>query len=143
MTGNARMVGEEISLYCNKKNINNKVFEMDEINASFLSNNTHPIIICSSTYGQGEVPDNAISFYKELKKAEPDLSHIKYALFGLGDSTYKDTFAFGGKKLDKLFLSLKAKPIGTSYFHDASESTLPEDEGLKWFKENIINKLFI
>ena len=81
--------------------------------------------------------------YKELKKAEPDLSHIKYALFCLGDSSYKDTFAFGGKKLDKLFLSLKAKPIGTSYFHDASESTLPEDEGLKWFKENKINKLFI
>ena len=44
-------------------------------------------------------------------KSSPDLSHINYLLFGLGDMTYKDTFAQGVGKFDDLFFSLNAKRI--------------------------------
>ena len=62
-----------------------------------LIDSTHPVLICSSTYGQGDVPDNAQDFYKKLE-GYLQISHIKYAVFGLGDMTYRDTFAYGGKK---------------------------------------------
>jgi MioC protein len=45
-------------------------------------------LIVTSTYGQGDVPDNAKSFYEDLKAKRPDLSRVRYGVFGLGDRTY-------------------------------------------------------
>ena len=55
--------------------------------------------------------------------------------------TYKDTFAYGGKKFDHLFLELKANRIGEPFYHDASDGSLPEEEAVNWFKEKIFNFL--
>ena len=139
MTGTALMVAEDIGDFCKANKINISINEMEEFNLNELSTLKNPILVCSSTYGQGDVPDNAQNFYNDLINTSPNLSHINYALFGLGDSTYKDTFAFGGKKFDKLLLSLNAKRIGNAFYHDASEGTLPEEVGVKWFQKNIFS----
>ena len=142
MTGNASLVADDISDFCTEKNLNNQVLEMDNLDiAIFNQYKKSSFLICSSTYGQGDVPDNAKSFYDKLDNASLNLSSIRYALFGLGDMTYKDTFAFGGKKFDKLMNTLNAERIACPYYHDASSGTLPEEEALEWFKENIINNL--
>ena len=99
------------------------------------------ILIVSSTYGQGDVPDGSKNFYNNLKSSNISLEHIKYAIFGLGDMTYKDTFAYGGKKFDHLFLELKANRIGEPFYHDASDGSLPEEEAVNWFKEKIFKLL--
>ena len=142
MTGTALMVAEDIADYCNNNNIETRILEMDNININELIDNKYPVLVCSSTYGQGDVPDNAKKFYNDLKENSPDLSHIKYALFGLGDlATHRDTFAFGGKKFDKILSSLGAKRIDNPYYHDASEGSLPEEVAVEWFKKNIQNLL--
>ena len=69
------------------------------------------------------------------------MSHIKFTVFGLGDMTYRDTFAYGGKKFFQLLTDLKAEKIGNPYYHDASDGSLPEEEGVNWFKKNIISIL--
>ncbi len=139
MTGTALMVAEDIGEFCKENNINISIDEMENLDLKDLSNCKTPILICSSTYGQGDVPDNSQNFYNTLKIESPNLSHINYALFGLGDTTYKDTFAFGGKKFDKLLFSLSAKRIGKPFYHDASDGTLPEEVAVIWFKDNIFN----
>ena len=142
MTGTALMVAEDVANYCNNNDIETRILEMDNININELINNKYPVLVCSSTYGQGDVPDNAQNFYNDLKKKSPDLSHIKYALFGLGDlDTHRDTFAFGGKKFDKILSSLGAKRLNNPYYHDASEGSLPEEVAVEWFKKNIQNLL--
>ena len=55
--------------------------------------------------------------------------------------TYKETFAYGGKKFDKLFDELNANKIGDSCYHDASDGTLPEEEALIWFRDKILKVL--
>ena len=45
------------------------------------------------------MPDGSKNFYNNLKSSNISLEHVKYAVFGLGDMTYKDTFAYGGKNL--------------------------------------------
>ena len=55
--------------------------------------------------------------------------------------TYKDTFAFGGKKFEELLSSLNAVKIVDSCFHDASAGTLPEEEAVIWFKEKVLTAL--
>ena len=100
-----------------------------------------PILIVSSTYGQGDVPDGSKNFYNNLKSSKISLENVKYAVFGLGDMTYKDTFAYGGKKFDHLFLELNANRIGEPFYHDASDGSLPEEEAVNWFKEKIFKRL--
>ena len=138
MTGTALMAAEDIADYCNNNDIKTRILEMDNININELIDSKVPVLVCSSTYGQGDVPDNAQNFYNDLKKKSPDLSHIKYALFGLGDMTYRDTFAYGGKKISDLFNNLNAIQLGNAFYHDASDGTLPEEVAVKWFKKHII-----
>jgi len=78
------------------------------------------------------VPDNARSLYEHLQSAKPDLSHIRYGVFGLGDRTYAETFNFGGKRFDEVLTQLGAKRIGERHMHDASSGILPEETALEW-----------
>ena len=141
MTGTALMAAEDIAEYCNDNDINTTITEMDNANINILIDNTHPVLICSSTYGQGDVPDPAQEFYNDLKDSSPNLSNIKYAVFGLGDMTYRDTFAYGGKKFSDLLDSLNATKIGKPFYHDASDGSLPEEVAVEWFINNIKDKI--
>jgi sulfite reductase (NADPH) flavoprotein alpha-component len=59
------------------------------------------LIIVTSTYGDGEPPDNASEWMSFLKFAdELDLSHLRYAVIGLGD-TYYPHFCQAGKDFDE------------------------------------------
>ena len=47
------------------------------------------VIIVTSTHGDGEPPDNASEWMSYLKfNEELDLSHVNFAVLGLGDSYY-------------------------------------------------------
>jgi MioC protein len=92
-------------------------------------------LICTSTYGQGDVPDNARSLYEELKARRPDLSRVRYGVFGLGDRTYAETFNFGGKRFDEILAELGAERIGERHMHDASSGILPEETALEWCQD--------
>jgi MioC protein len=137
MTGTALMAAEDIAEYCNENNIETNIIEINNIEINVLIKAKIPVLICSSTYGQGDVPDSAQEFYNKLKKLSPDLNHIRYALFGLGDMTYRDTFAYGGKKFSDLLDSLNAIKIGNPFYHDASDGSLPEEVAVDWFVNNI------
>tara|TARA_B100001063_G_C16506508_1_gene424641 strand:+ start:61 stop:528 length:468 start_codon:yes stop_codon:yes gene_type:complete len=138
MTGTALMAAEDIAEYCENNDIKTIIHEMDDLQISEIINVNSPVLICSSTYGQGDVPDGSQEFYNELKKAAPDLSNVKYSVFGLGDMTYRDTFAYGGKKFFDLLKSLGANSLGEPFYHDASDGTLPEEIAVDWFKDNIM-----
>ena len=66
------------------------------------------------------MPDNAKHLYDALCRDKPDLAHVRYGLFGLGDRTYAETFNFGGKRFDDVLTELGAKRIGERVKHDAS-----------------------
>ena len=59
------------------------------------------LIIVTSTYGDGEAPDNASEWLSFVKFAEDlDLTHLNYAVIGLGD-TYYPHFCQAGKDFDQ------------------------------------------
>ena len=51
--------------------------------------------------------------------------------------TYRDTFAYGGKKFSDLLDLLNATKIGDPFYHDASDGSLPEEVAVDWFANNI------
>lgn len=134
MTGIAQLVAQEIELRLDGEGVRIRTLMMDELDAGVFTDGGL-FLICTSTYGQGDVPDNAKPLYEELRTRRPDLSGIRYGVIGLGDTTYAETFCFGGKKFDRILTELGAIRIGQVMLHDASAGTLPEDEAAEWIED--------
>ena len=138
MTSTADYVAQAIQMDCTDLVDNIEVEMMDALDISvFSAENAKDAIylICSSTYGQGDVPDNARALYESLSAAPAFLGHVKYGVIALGDRTYLQTFCFGGKKFDERLSDLGAQRIGEVYCHDASTGTMPEEEGTAWCRQ--------
>ena len=131
MTGTAKLVAEEIQLTFEDDSTSVEVKLMDDLGAAEF-NRAGPFLICTSTYGQGDVPDNAKALLQSLIAERPALSAVAYGVVALGDRTYIETFCFGGKRFDDLMQELGARRIGEVLRHDASAGTLPEEVVLQW-----------
>ena len=134
MTGTAQLCAQEIELALQDDDTEVATLMMDELDADVFSREG-VFLICTSTYGQGDVPDNARKLYDDLKAKRPDLSRVRYGVFGLGDRTYAETFNFGGKRFDDILTELGAKRIGERHTHDASSGVLPEETALEWCQD--------
>ena len=130
-TGVAQLVAQEIELRLDGEGLRIRTLLMDDIEASVFGS-SGVFLICTSTYGQGDVPDGAKPFYEELLQKRPDLSAVRYGLIGLGDKgTHGKTFCFGAKKFDSVLTELGATRIGEPLFND-SGTNLPEDDAAEW-----------
>ena len=131
MTGTAQLVAQELELVWDDGELRVETLLMDKLDATVFER-AGVFLIVTSTYGQGDVPDNAKAFYEDLKAKRPDLSRIRYGVFGLGDRTYAETFNFGGKRFDELLTGLGARRIGERVQHDAATGVLPEEMATEW-----------
>jgi MioC protein len=134
MTGTAQLCAQEMELALDDGETEVATLMMDGLDGSVFSRGG-VFLICTSTYGQGDVPDNARALYEDLQAKRPDLSYVRYGVFGLGDRTYAETFNFGGKRFDELLAALGAQRIGERHMHDASSGVLPEEKALEWCRD--------
>ncbi len=131
MTGTAELVADDVKAVLESVGFAVDILTMDGLDATVFAR-PGSFLICTSTYGQGDVPDNARDFFDDLEAKRPDLSAVHYGVIGLGDSTYFDTFCHGGKRFDALLAGLGAQRVGERLDHNASGLTLPEDAGAEW-----------
>ncbi len=131
MTGTAQLVADEVADAVKARGIAAVVVAMDGLDAAIFAGDG-AFLVCTSTYGQGDVPDNAQALFADLERAKPDLARVRYGVIGLGDRTYAQTFCFGGKRFDALLQSLGARRIGEPMLHDASAGTIPEEVAVEW-----------
>ncbi len=134
MTGTAQLCAQEMELALDDGDTRVETLLMDKLDGSVFAREG-VFLVCTSTYGQGDVPDNARALYEDLQKKRPDLSKVRYGVFGLGDRTYAETFNNGGKRFDELLSELGAERIGERHKHDASSGILPEETALEWSQE--------
>ena len=131
MTGTAEMVAQEVQTVLEAAGHAVTIRMMDDLDAGVFQLGA-TFLVCTSTYGQGDVPDNAQEFFASLERERPELSGVSYGLIALGDTTYKDTFCEGGIRFDKLLTELGARRVGEMLKHDASSGTLPEEIAAQW-----------
>ncbi|MEM8978123.1 MAG: flavodoxin domain-containing protein [Pseudomonadota bacterium] len=112
------------------------VISMDDIEPENLEHDSIHVFVCS-TFGSGDLPETAVYFYETLQKKRPDLSEITFAIFGLGDRSFGDTFAQGSEKLMQALQDCGAKMTGKRGVFDALSSSLPEDVALPWLAETL------
>ncbi|MCR4268189.1 flavodoxin domain-containing protein [Nitratireductor sp. ZSWI3] len=129
-TGNAEMLAEDIMVELEGEHTVECRSLSDFDPGEFDAGRLH-MIVCS-TYGDGELPASAQPFAEALKASAPSLSGIHFAIFGLGDSEYEETFNFGSKGLAELLAAYGAAQIGERVTHDASGSDMAEDLAFPW-----------
>lgn len=131
MSGTAEMVADELAGPIEDAGHDVRIVRMEKASVSTVMNG-ETVLICSSTYGAGDVPDNGQAFFKALESEKPDLSGLRYGVVALGDSVYPKTFCFGGKKFDELLGSLGGRRLGDRLEHDARGGIYPEDAAAEW-----------
>ena len=92
----------------------------------------------TSTTGMGELPDNTMPIYSQLRDQLPAaLRGLQGGVIGLGDASYGDTFCAGGEQLRELFAELGVSEVQAMLQLDASESVTPESDAEPWLADFI------
>ena len=134
MTGTAEFAAEDLQqVLVDEFGCDAGLLLMDGLDAEVFKR-PHLFIICTSTYGEGDVPENAQALYRALCEKRPDLGGVRYAVFGLGDATYRDTFNFGGKRFDDILSALGAVRLAERAQHDAQSGVQAGDFARQWLR---------
>lgn len=131
MSGTAEMAADEILDRIEDAGLDGRIVRMEKMDPAAVGANG-PVIICSSTYGEGEIPDNGKGLFAALEANRPDLSGLHYGVVALGDRSHAATYCEGGKRFDALLHSLGATRIGERLECDARSSRYADEEAGKW-----------
>ncbi|MEM1100691.1 MAG: sulfite reductase flavoprotein subunit alpha [Pseudomonadota bacterium] len=131
-TGNAESLAEEAAALAKTRGFRPRVNEMDAIEMDALSQMENAIIVVS-TYGEGEMPDNAHMFWEALSASTaPRMESLNYAVLALGDTSY-DEFCQAGKVIDTRLEQLGAKRLGPRIDCDVDF----EDAATAWLMDTV------
>lgn len=131
MGGTARFVADEMADAMKGRGIKPFVVPMEKA-ALAMFETRKLFVICSSSHGQGDIPDNGVPFFESLRDQRPDLAGVRYGTVALGDMTYSGSFCGGAKQFDTLFAELGATRLVERLEHDRQSGTYPEDEAIAW-----------
>lgn len=108
-SGNSEKLADRAAKEAKKKGITSTVKNMADLSPADLKKHANLLVVVS-TWGDGEPPDGATKFYKEFMAGTDLLPDLRYAVCGLGDTSY-EKFCEIGKDFDTKLESLGAKRI--------------------------------
>lgn len=124
-TGNAEMVANDAAAFARNNGFSPMVQELDAIEPADIAT-MERVLVVVSTYGEGEMPDNAQIFWDALTSGEaPRLESTHYSVLALGDTGY-DAFCEAGKLIDMRFEQLGARRIHNRVDCDVDYEALSE-----------------
>lgn len=132
-SGNAQMVGEAAAEELERQGHTVQLANSGDCDTLELARR-EVILVCTSTHGDGEYPDNIIPLADSLEAKRPDLSTVRYGVIALGDTTHEQ-FCNAGRMFDALLAGLGAKRVGERLELDACETPLPDLDAAEWAKE--------
>ena len=91
VTGNTEQVATELATIFAYEGLNPTLVDMYDATPELVQQYEY-ILICTSTYGSGDLPDNAEPFYNALLEQKPDLQHVRFAVCALGDHGHDPYF---------------------------------------------------
>ncbi|WP_270817717.1 assimilatory sulfite reductase (NADPH) flavoprotein subunit [Aeromonas sp. Y318-3] len=109
-TGNAKGVATAIKAQAEARGLPATLASMADYKPKQLKKESHLLVVVS-TYGEGEPPESAVDLFEQLKKGKiGKLDGLKFAVLGLGDSSY-EFFCQTGKDFDNFLASAGAERI--------------------------------
>ncbi|MEL6411250.1 MAG: sulfite reductase flavoprotein subunit alpha [Pseudomonadota bacterium] len=131
-TGNAEEVANEAADLARSKGFSPRVADLDAVDMQQLSAMQNLVVVVS-TYGEGEMPDNAELFWDALSAdTAPRLEDLNYGVLALGDTSYEH-FCQAGKLIDMRLEQLGAKRLAARVDCDVDF----EEVATAWLSEAI------
>lgn len=130
--GNAQHVAEQVEEMLATKGHEVEVFTDPTID-DFQQ--TKSVLFISSTTGEGEVPPNLEMLVMDLREKMPLMDNKPFAVAGLGDSSYGETYCGGGRQIFALLEELQGNPVADLLEIDAMETLEPENEVVPWVEQ--------
>jgi sulfite reductase alpha subunit-like flavoprotein len=137
VTGNAEECAFRMAVALQKEEfpvevVNLSVYPVKQITEEGL------VIIVTSTWGDGEPPDDALPFFEHVQSLSPEaLRNLSYAVYALGDRDYSQFCGFGCT-LDELFAAR-----GAQRMVERQECDLDYDTPLKPWVDTLIGTLSV
>ena len=82
---------------------------LEEPDLEDITGNDEPLLVCTSTTGQGELPPNLLPFYLRLREQLPQQPARPFGVIVLGDSSYGDTFCGAGELMEEALYETSAR----------------------------------
>lgn len=134
-TGNGELVADSIADVL-AANHDPSIYDMSEFAVEDLDTGDFLVVVCS-TYGEGELPTGAEPFAEELDAEDPDLTGLRFAVLGLGDTVYGETFNRGGEIIAEMLSKRGAVQVGVHGRHDNSSPIKPAKFAEEWAQDLI------
>lgn len=131
-TGNAEEVANEAADWARTKGYEPRINELDAIGMDQLAA-METMVLVISTYGEGEMPDNAEIFWDALSATTaPRLYNLNYGVLALGDTSY-DQFCQAGKLIDT-----RLEQLGATRLVDRVDCDVDfEEPATNWIETSI------
>lgn len=131
-TGNAKGVASAIKAQAEARGLPVTLTSMADYKPKQLKKESHLLVVVS-TYGEGEPPESAVDLFEQLKKGKVGkLDGLKFAVLGLGDSSY-EFFCQTGKDFDD-FLS----KAGAERIHELASLDVDYQDAAKVWGEQAV-----
>ena len=108
-TGNAAGLAEKTAKMATNYGLEANVVDMDGYDKSNLAN-IKRLLVITSTWGEGEMPDNAEALWQSVQSDAPALATMYYSICAIGDTSY-DEFCKAGLDWDGKLSSLGATSV--------------------------------
>ncbi|MDR4946950.1 assimilatory sulfite reductase (NADPH) flavoprotein subunit [Neobacillus cucumis] len=134
-TGNARGLAKKSAQTLEANGYQVTVSAMSDFKANNLKK-LQNLLIIASTHGEGEPPDNAISFHEFLNsKRAPKLDELHFSVLALGDSSY-EFFCQTGKDFDA-----RLEELGGTRLYPRFDCDVDFDEPAAEWLEGVLSSL--
>ncbi|WP_010494462.1 assimilatory sulfite reductase (NADPH) flavoprotein subunit [Paenibacillus elgii] len=128
-TGNSQKLAKKLSEKLKEQGLQPILSSMSDFKPNTLKK-VENLLILVSTHGEGEPPDNALSFYEFLhSKRAPQLEGLRFSVLALGDTSY-EFFCQTGKDFDKRLEELGGKRLTARVDCDVDF----EDSAAEWME---------
>ncbi|MFE0506575.1 assimilatory sulfite reductase (NADPH) flavoprotein subunit [Peribacillus butanolivorans] len=134
-TGNAQGLAENAARKLEGNGFQVTISSMSDFKVNNLKK-VQNLLITVSTHGEGDPPDNTLSFHEFLHgRRAPSLGDLRFSVLALGDSSY-EFFCETGKQFDK-----RLEELGGTRLFPRMDCDLDYDEPAAEWLEGVISSL--
>jgi len=133
-TGNATGLAEKTAKLAANYGLEPTIIDMDGYDPSQMASMKRVLII-TSTWGEGEMPDNAETMWQSMISGNPDMSGVSYSVCALGDTSYDEYCKAGHDWNDKI------QSLGGSQIHPIQECNVDYEPPWKIWVDQVLPRI--